>query len=338
MQIMVDDLRAKVDRGGAGGGAAASAKHVARGKLLPRDRVADAARPGHAVPRDSASSPPTACTTTTAPAAGIITGIGRVAGRECMIVVQRRHGEGRHLLPDDGEEAPARAGDRRCRTACRASTWSTPAAPSCRMQDEVFPDREHFGRIFYNQANMSAPGHPADRRGDGLVHRRRRLRAGDVRRERSSCKNQGTIFLGGPPLVKAATGEVVTAEELGGGDVHTRMSGVADHLAEDDAHALAIARAHRRQPEPHASRSTMTLREPASSRCIRPKELYGVIPADTAQALRRARGDRAHRRRPRVRRVQGALRHHAGHRLRAHPRHAGRHHRQQRHPVLASRR
>ena len=103
----------------------------------------------------------------------------------------------------------------------------------------MFPDRDHFGRIFYNQAQHERAGHPADRRGDGLVHRRRRLRAGDERRERSSCKNQGTIFLGGPPLVKAATGEVVSAEDLGGGDVHTRLSGVADHLAENDEHALA---------------------------------------------------------------------------------------------------
>ena len=110
------------------------------------------------------------------------------------------------------------------------------------MQDEVFPDREHFGRIFFNQANLSARGHPADRRGDGLVHRRRRLRARRCPTSRVIVKDQGTIFLGGPPLVKAATGEVVTAEELGGGDVHARSSGVVDHLADDDAHALAIVR------------------------------------------------------------------------------------------------
>jgi 3-methylcrotonyl-CoA carboxylase beta subunit len=147
-------------------------------------------------------------------------------------------------------------------------------------------------------------------------------------------RNQGTIFLGGPPLVKAATGEVVSAEDLGGGDVHTRLSGVADHLAENDLHALA----HRPRIVGNlngASRcSWRCSRRAAAVRCGR--ALRHRDPHRRAQALRRARGHRPHRRRQRVRRVQGALRHHAGDRLRPHLGHAGRHRRQQRHPVRRS--
>ena len=198
-------------------------------------------------------------------------------------------------------------------------------------QDEVFPDREHFGRIFYNQANMSALGIPqvavvmgSCTAGGAYVPA--------MSDETIIVKNQGTIFLGGPPLVKAATGEVVTAEDLGGGDVHTRLSGVADHLAENDSHALLIlarrivASFNRRKPE------TVTL-EASEEPLYDPQEIYGVDPRRHAQALRRARSHRAHRRRLALRRVQGALRHHAGDRLRAAARHAGGHHRQQRHPV-----
>ncbi len=109
-------------------------------------------------------------------------------------------------------------------------------------QAEVFPDRDHFGRIFFNQAQMSADGHRPDRLRDGKLHRRRRLCAGDVGRKRSSCEGQGTIFLAGPPLVKAATGEVISAEELGGADTHGRKSGVVDHVADNDEHALLLLR------------------------------------------------------------------------------------------------
>ena len=205
-------------------------------------------------------------------------------------------------------------------------------------QDEVFPDRDHFGRIFYNQANMSAARHPADRGGDGLLHRRRRLRAGDVATRAIIVKNQGTIFLGGPPLVKAATGEVVSAEDLGGADVHTRISGVADHFAENDAPRPA----HR----PRASSANLNRRKPVDagrarrrrSRSTTRRNSTASIPADTRKPYdvreviaRIVDGSR-------LRRVQGALRHDAGHRLRPHPRLSGRHRRQQRHPVLASRR
>ena len=176
----------------------------------------------------------------------------------------------------------------------------------------MFPDRDHFGRIFYNQANLSAQGIPqiavvmgSCTAGGAYVPA--------MSDESIIVKNQGTIFLGGPPLVKAATGEVVSAEDLGGGDVHTRLSGVADHLAQNDMHALALARAHRRQPEP-ASKPQQTGAARAGRR--RRYDAARTVRRDPdrhPQALRRARDHRPHRRRQRVRRIQGALRHHAGH-------------------------
>ena len=189
---LVDDLRQKLiaeDRTGRRGDGARHS-HTARGKLLPRERVAPLLDPGSPFLELSQLAAYRDVSTSDVPAAGIITGIGRVQGARMRDRRQRRDGQGRHLLPDDGEEASARAGDRRSRTACPASIWSIPAAPTCPSQDEVFPDREHFGRIFYNQANMSAAGHPADRRGDGLVHRGRRLCAGDVATRRSSCETR----------------------------------------------------------------------------------------------------------------------------------------------------
>jgi 3-methylcrotonyl-CoA carboxylase beta subunit len=190
---------------------------------------------------------------------------------------QRRDGEGRHLLPDDGEEAPARPGDRAAEPLPCLYLVDSGGAFLPR-QDEVFPDREHFGRIFFNQANMSAQGIAqiavvmgSCTAGGAYVPA--------MSDETVIVKNQGTIFLGGPPLVKAAIGEVVSAEELGGGDVHTRLSGVADHLADDDRHALAIARRivaslNRTKPE------TVTL-ETCEEPLYDPKEIYGVIPKDT---------------------------------------------------------
>jgi 3-methylcrotonyl-CoA carboxylase beta subunit len=179
------------------------------------------------------------------------------------------------MLSDDGEEAPARAGHRaREQLPCIYLVDSGGAKPA--HQTEVFPDRDHFGRSSYNQATMSAQD-PADRRRDGLVHRGRRLRARDVD-ESIIVREQGTIFLAGPPLVKAATGEIVSAEELGGADVHTRVSGVADHFALNDQHALAIARRivdHLNRVK-HAALDVAAPREP-----LYPVEqLYGVINAD----------------------------------------------------------
>ena len=198
-------------------------------------------------------------------------------------------------------------------------------------QDDVFPDRDHFGRIFYNQATMSAQAIPqiavvmgSCTAGGAYVPA--------MSDETIIVKNQGTIFLGGPPLVKAATGEEVTAEELGGGDVHTRISGVADHLAENDAHALHLAR--RIVANLNGVKAVGLDVRPPDEPLYDAEELYGVIPTDTRkpydvrEVIARivdALG---------ARRVQAALRHDAGHRLRAHPRLSGRHRRQQRHPVL----
>ena len=142
-------------------------------------------------------------------------------------------------------------------------------------QDEVFPDRDNFGRIFYNQATLSAAGHRADSRSAWLVHGRRRLRAGDVGRERHR-RNQGRVFLGGPPLVKAATGEDIDAESLGGADVHCRESGVCDHYAENDTHALSHRASHRGAADGcRRHGATAAAREPQ----LRRQELYGVMPA-----------------------------------------------------------
>ena len=181
----------------------------------------------------------------------------------------------------------------------------------------MFPDRDHFGRIFYNQAQLSAAGIPqiavvmgSCTAGGAYVPA--------MSDETIIVKDQGTIFLGGPPLVKAATGEVVSAEDLGGADVHTRLSGVADHLAEDDEHALAIAREHRRQPEPRRSRARMSAAAASRAASTTPKEIYGMIPADPRQpydvreVIARIVDGSA------TPRVQGALRHDAGLRLCAH--------------------
>jgi hypothetical protein len=247
---------------------------------------------------------------------------------------QRRDGEGRHLLPADGQEAPARAGDRgENRLPCIYLVDSGGA--NLPTQDEVFPDRDHFGRIFYNQANMSALGIPqiavvmgSCTAGGAYVPA--------MSDESIIVKNQGTIFLGGPPLVKAATGEVVSAEDLGGADVHTRISGVADHLRRERPPCAAIAR---------RIVGNLNWKKPMSldlasraSRSTIPPNCTGVIPTDTAQALRRARGHRPHRRRLATSTSSRRATARPGHRLRAHLGLSDRHRRQQRHPVSANRR
>ena len=165
----------------------------------------------------------------TSPSAGIIAGIGRIEGRECMVVVNDATVKGGTYYPLTVKKH-LRAQEIALQNNLPCIYLVDSGGANLPNQDEVFPDREHFGRIFFNQANMSRGRHSADRLRHGLVHRRRRLCAGDGRRDRSWCRTRRTIFLGGPPLVKAATGEVVTAEDLGGADVHTRLSGVADHL------------------------------------------------------------------------------------------------------------
>ena len=278
MAAVVADLRAQVARAVEGGDAAARAKHVARGKLLPRERLERLLDPGapflelsqlaaHGLYGDEV------------PAAGIITGIGRVSGRECVVVVNDATVKGGTYYPLTVKKH-LRAQDvaRTNRLPCIYLVDSGGA--NLPNQDEVFPDKDDFGRIFYNQATMSAEGIPqiavvmgSCTAGGAYVPA--------MSDEAIIVKNQGTIFLGGPPLVKAATGEVVTAEELGGGDVHTRISGVADHLAEDDTHALSLARRIVATLN-HAKRIELDVREPREP-LHDPRELYGVIPADPRQ-------------------------------------------------------
>ncbi|MBC8025504.1 MAG: methylcrotonoyl-CoA carboxylase, partial [Steroidobacteraceae bacterium] len=239
MRALVADLAARQAKTALGGGDAARAKHVARGKMLPRERVEMLLDPGTPFLELS----PLAAYgmyDDESPSAGIITGIGRVAGRECVIVCNDPTVKGGTYYPVSiKKHLRAQRVAEENRLPCIYLVDSGGAhLPS---QDEVFPDRDHFGRIFYNQATMSALGiaQVAVVMGSCTAGGAYVPAMSD---ETIIVKNQGTIFLAGPPLVKAATGEIVTAEELGGGDVHTKTSGVADHLADDDAHALEIAR------------------------------------------------------------------------------------------------
>ena len=180
--------------------------------------------------------------------AGVITGIGRVSGRECMLVVNDATVKGGSYFPLTVKKH-LRAQEIAAQNRLPCIYLVDSGGANLPTQDEVFPDRDHFGRIFFNQANLSAAGIPqvavvmgSCTAGGAYVPA--------MSDESVIVRKQGTIFLGGPPLVKAATGEVVSAEDLGGADVHSRTSGVTDHYATDDAHALRIARAHRGQPEP----------------------------------------------------------------------------------------
>ncbi|HWS74081.1 MAG TPA: carboxyl transferase domain-containing protein [Quisquiliibacterium sp.] len=276
MRLLVGDLHMRVAETALGGGEAARAKHTSRGKLLPRDRVSLLLDPGTPFLEFSQLAA-FGMYDNDAPCAGIITGIGRVSGQECVIVCNDATVKGGTYYPVTVKKhLRAQEIARENRLPCVYLVDSGGA--NLPNQDEVFPDREHFGRIFYNQANMSAQAIPqiavvmgSCTAGGAYVPA--------MSDESIIVKNQGTIFLGGPPLVKAATGEVVSAEDLGGGDVHTRLSGVADHLAQDDAHALAIARRivanlNRVKPQPLALRPPV---EPAYD----PHELYGAIPTDS---------------------------------------------------------
>jgi 3-methylcrotonyl-CoA carboxylase beta subunit len=275
MAALVADLRAKVAAIEQGGGAAASAKHVGRGKLLPRERVRSLLDPGSPFLEFSQFAAWDMYDDSIA-AAGIITGIGRVAGRECVIVCNDATVKGGTYYPVTVKkhlraQEIARENHLPCIYLVDSGGANLP------NQIDVFPDRDHFGRIFYNQATMSAEGIPqiavvmgSCTAGGAYVPA--------MSDESIIVKEQGTIFLGGPPLVKAATGEIVTAEELGGADVHTRVSGVADHFALNDHHALAIARrivGNLNRPKPVATE----LAAPVPPRYA-PEEVYGVISAD----------------------------------------------------------
>jgi 3-methylcrotonyl-CoA carboxylase beta subunit len=291
MRDLVAELRERLAVVRQGGSESARRKHTDRGKLLVRDRIDALLDPGSPFLElsplaaygmyggdtgeggvDAGSNGPGAV-----PSASIVTGIGRVAGRECVIVANDATVKGGTYYPITVKkhlraQEVARANKLPCIYLVDSGGAFLP------MQDEVFPDKEHFGRIFFNQANLSAEGIPQIAAVMGSCT------AGGayvpaMSDETVIVKEQGTIFLGGPPLVKAATGEVVTAEELGGGDVHARTSGVVDHLADDDAHALAIVRSIVETLPPP------TVIEPVGIGVEEPHEppesLYDVVPADT---------------------------------------------------------
>jgi 3-methylcrotonyl-CoA carboxylase beta subunit len=274
-QALVDDLRTQLDRAALGGGERARERHVGRGKLLPRERVDRLLDPGapwlelsalaaHGLYDDEA------------PGAGIITGIGRVAGRECVIVANDATVKGGTYYPITVKKH-LRAQEIALQNRLPCIYLVDSGGAFLPRQDEVFPDREHFGRIFFNQATMSAQAIPQIAAVMGSCT------AGGayvpaMSDETVIVRNQGTIFLGGPPLVKAATGEEVTAEELGGGELHSRTSGVTDHLADNDAHALQIVR------EIVATLAPKTelpwARRPVQAPAVDPETLLGVISAD----------------------------------------------------------
>jgi 3-methylcrotonyl-CoA carboxylase beta subunit len=276
MRDLVDDLRAKTATVSRGGSDDARRKHQERGKLLPRERINALVDPGSAVLELS----PLAAFGMyggDVPSAGIVTCVGRIAGRECVIVANDATVKGGTYYPlTVKKHLRAQEIAQQNRLPCIYLVDSGGAfLPE---QDDVFPDRDHFGRIFYNQANLSAQGIPqiavvmgSCTAGGAYVPA--------MSDETIIVRNQGTIFLGGPPLVKAATGEEVSAEELGGGDVHTRISGVADHLAESDAHALHLAR--RIVAKLNGVKSVALDIRPPAEPAYDPEELYGVIPFDT---------------------------------------------------------
>ncbi len=280
MRALVDDLNAKLAQIAQGGGEAARARHVARGKLLPRERVAMLLDPDtpflEIAPLAALGMYKEKGGNDAAPGAGLIAGIGRVAGLECLIVCNDATVKGGTYYPMTVKkhlraQEIAQANHLPCIYLVDSGGANLP------NQDEVFPDREHFGRIFFNQANMSAQGIPqiavvmgSCTAGGAYVPA--------MSDESIIVKEQGTIFLAGPPLVKAAIGEVVSAEELGGGDVHTRLSGVADHLAQDDTHALALARravAHLNRSKPQPLKL-----QPPRPPLYDAGELHGIIPTD----------------------------------------------------------
>ena len=278
MEALAADIAEKAAAVCEGGPAEARERHVSRGKLLPRQRLAQLLDPGSPF-LEIGQFAAWGMYGEAIASAGMIAGIGRVEGREVMVVVNDATVKGGTYYPATVKkhlraQEIARENNLPCVYLVDSGGANLP------NQDEVFPDREHFGRIFYNQANLSAAGIPqiacvmgSCTAGGAYVPA--------MSDETVMVRNQATIFLGGPPLVKAATGEEVSAEDLGGADVHTRQSGVADHYAQDDAHALAITRRlvrnlNRRKPD------QLELR-PARPPLADPAEMLGVVPADPRQ-------------------------------------------------------
>ena len=281
MLALVDDLNAKLAQVALGGGEAARAKHVGRGKLLPRQRVEMLLDPDtpflEIAPLAALNMYKERGGVDAAPGAGLIAGIGRVSGVECLIVCNDATVKGGTYFPLTVKKH-LRAQEIAMQNRLPCIYLVDSGGANLPNQDDVFPDRDHFGRIFFNQANMSAQGIPQ------IAVVMGSCTAGGAYMPAMSdesiiVKNQGTIFLGGPPLVKAAIGEVVSAEDLGGGDVHTRLSGVADHLAQNDTHALAIARAS--VANLNWRKEVTMQRAPARAPLFDTGELHGVIPTDT---------------------------------------------------------
>jgi len=276
MAAIVHDLRATLDMTAQGGGESARRKHTARGKLLPRERIDALLDPGSPFLELS----PLAAHGLydgAAPCAGLVSGIGRVLGREVMIVVNDATVKGGTYFPITVKKH-LRAQEIAAENRLPCVYLVDSGGAFLPLQDEVFPDREHFGRIFYNQARLSASAIPqvavvmgSCTAGGAYVPA--------MCDETVIVRKQGTIFLGGPPLVKAATGEIVDAESLGGGDVHTRISGVADHLADNDAHALALAREIVARLD--APRPEWLDRERVEDPLYDPTDLYGIVPRDS---------------------------------------------------------
>lgn len=278
MQGQVNDLEEKIAEIKLGGGEKANQRHIGRGKLLPRDRINVLLDPGSPF-LELSQMAAYEVYEDHVPAAGVIAGIGRVAGVECMIVANDATVKGGSYYPLTVKkhlraQTVAEQNNLPCIYLVDSGGANLP------RQDEVFPDREHFGRIFFNQANLSAQNIPqiavvmgSCTAGGAYVPA--------MADESIIVKQQGTIFLGGPPLVKAATGEVVTAEDLGGGDVHCRTSGVVDHLANNDHHALKIARDAIARLNRTKS-IELDVKEPVEPLYAK-EEIYGVIPKDTRQ-------------------------------------------------------
>lgn len=276
MRTLVADLREQVAGVKLGGGARSQERHVGRGKLLPRDRVRTLLDPGapwlefsqlaaHGMYGGDISS------------GGLLTGIGRVMGQEVMVIANDATVKGGTYFPITVKKH-LRAQEIAWENRLPCIYLVDSGGAFLPEQDDVFPDRDHFGRIFYNQANMSADGIPqiavvmgSCTAGGAYVPA--------MSDESIIVKEQGTIFLGGPPLVKAATGEVVSAEDLGGADVHSRISGVTDHIARDDTHALGLARRIVGNLN-RVKRPSLAVREPVEP-LYHAEEIYGVVPEDT---------------------------------------------------------
>lgn len=272
---LLETVREAAHAAAAGGGPTAQERHISRGKMPPRERVANLLDPGSPFLEIGATAAH-GMYDGAAPCAGVIAGVGLVHGQQVMVVANDATVKGGTYYPMTVKKhLRAQEIAEECHLPCLYLVDSGGA--NLPNQDEVFPDRDHFGRIFFNQARMSAKGIPQ------IAVVMGSCTAGGAYVPAMSdvtiiVRGQGTIFLAGPPLVKAATGEVVTAEDLGGGDVHTRLSGVADYLAEDDAHALAMARRAVSHLNRHAPQTVLW--QSPEPPALDPDDILGVVPAD----------------------------------------------------------